>query len=236
MEDDDDIDSMAPHDSLLGSKTDKQDVDIPFCGCISIRYYQPYFDVDTADVISRLYRSTIYCRAEKSFMSTIADKPDAYGPFWISTSLIFTLAVTSHINSWMASWLYGKNWQYDFNSVVSIASVVYGFTVASTLLVWFLFRQLETNTSLITVLCVYGYSLFVFIPASIICLAPSELVSWLSLTVAAASSGLFLVRNFGPIVIQYANSRASIIIGCIGLIPSIFMLTLKLGFYNTSYK
>lgn len=28
--------------------------DIPFCGFISLRYYQPYFDVDTSEIGSRL--------------------------------------------------------------------------------------------------------------------------------------------------------------------------------------
>lgn len=57
--------------------------------------------------------------------------------------------------------------EYDFNSVVSIAGVVYGFMVVVPTLIWFLFRQLETSTRLITVICVYGYSLFVFIPAAV---------------------------------------------------------------------
>ena len=40
---DEEMDGMntAPSDSLLTDKTNKQDLDIPFCGCISIRYYQP---------------------------------------------------------------------------------------------------------------------------------------------------------------------------------------------------
>jgi hypothetical protein len=58
--------------------------------------------------------------------------------------------------------------QYDFNSVVSIAAVVYSFLGCVPLAIWFLFRQLETNTSLVAILCVYGYSLTVFIPASVI--------------------------------------------------------------------
>jgi hypothetical protein len=47
-------------------------------------------------------------------------------------------------------------------------------------------------------------------------LAPSAIISWLALTFAALSSGLFLSRNFGPIVIQYASTRATAILGCIG--------------------
>jgi hypothetical protein len=67
--------------------------------------------------------------------------------------------------------------EYDFNSVVSIAAVVYSFLGCVPVALWFLFRQLEANTSLVSILCVYGYSLFVFIPASVIHPLPSVLCS-----------------------------------------------------------
>lgn len=94
-----------------GIRTERNDLpEIPLCGCLSVRFYQPYFDIDTADVISRISNATFFCKREDNFLSRVKDKPDAYGPFWIATTLIFTLAVTSHINSWLSSWMRGKNW------------------------------------------------------------------------------------------------------------------------------
>ena len=84
--------------------------DIPLCGCLSVRFYQPYFDVDTADVTSRIAHALFYCKREENFLVFIKDKPDAYGPFWICTTLVFTVAVASHISSWLSSWMLGKNW------------------------------------------------------------------------------------------------------------------------------
>lgn len=57
--------------------------------------------------------------------------------------------------------------EYDFESVMSLASLVYGFLGGVTAALYFLLRQLEASTSLTTVLCVYGYSLAIFIPASV---------------------------------------------------------------------
>ena len=57
--------------------------------------------------------------------------------------------------------------EYDFESVMSLASLVYGFLGCVTAGLYFLLRQLEASTSLTTVLCVYGYSLAIFIPASV---------------------------------------------------------------------
>jgi hypothetical protein len=58
--------------------------DIPMCGFLSVQYYQPLFDVDTVDVYNRILQSTFYCRRENNFLQYIGDKPDAYGPFWVS--------------------------------------------------------------------------------------------------------------------------------------------------------
>ena len=76
-----DLDS-AQSANLLSEKQ-KENQEIPFCGCLSVRYYQPYFDVDTVDVVSRITSSVLYCKREQNFLASIADRPDAYGPFWV---------------------------------------------------------------------------------------------------------------------------------------------------------
>ena len=75
---------------------------IPFCGFLSVRFYKPYFDVDSTDITARLQHVLFKHSKDDSFMSVIAEKPDAYGPFWISTSLIFAVAVASHISSFLS--------------------------------------------------------------------------------------------------------------------------------------
>jgi hypothetical protein len=88
--------------------------EIPLCGFLSVRFYKPYFDVDTKDITARLYHALLYHKKDDSFMTIIAEKPDAYGPFWIATSLIFAVAVASHISSFLSAWLRGVSWAYDF--------------------------------------------------------------------------------------------------------------------------
>lgn len=74
--------------SLLTENKPKENTEIPFCGCLSVRYYQPYFDVDTVDVTSRISGSLLYCRAEQNFLASVRERPDAYGPFWVCRCLI----------------------------------------------------------------------------------------------------------------------------------------------------
>lgn len=73
-------------------KEDKQEIEIPFCGCLSVRYYQPYFDVDTQDIFNRISHSFLFCRREENFLASIGDKPDAYGPIWVSVGFPISLS------------------------------------------------------------------------------------------------------------------------------------------------
>jgi hypothetical protein len=66
-----------------------------------------FFDVDTADIKTRLLRSVMVWK-EQPFLSDESIKPDLYGPFWTATTLVFVLAVTSHVSSWMN--FKGENW------------------------------------------------------------------------------------------------------------------------------
>ena len=75
---------MTQSSGLISEKSSKDVPDIPFCGCLSVRYYQPYFDVDTEDVKTRIAHAFIYCKREQNFLALIGDRPDLYGPFWVN--------------------------------------------------------------------------------------------------------------------------------------------------------
>lgn len=204
--------------------------DIPLCGFMSVRYYQPYFDVDTADVLSRLSQAVFYCRREQVFMATIDTKPDAYGPFWIATTLVFVLGVASHLNGWFASWLRGATMEYNFQSIVNAASVVFSFAVLAPAACWLVFRTYDDRLRYAVVFCLYGYALVSFIPAVLLCLVPNEWMTWLSLLAASVASGLFLLRNLAPLVLTHPQ-HASYLLSAVGLGQVIFGLSLKLYFF-----
>lgn len=207
-------------------------VDIPLCGCMSVQYYQPYFDVDTEDIKNRLLAALFYCRSEQSFYSLIDDRPDAYGPFWISTSIVFTVAVSTHISGWLSALLKGKDWSYDFQSILSASSFVYAYVVLTPLIVWALLRQYEKTMKFITVFCLYGYSLVYFLPAICLCVLPFWEISWAALVGAGALSGLFLLKNLAPFIVNHARKQAVVFIGIIGIGLIVLTLGLKLYFFS----
>ncbi|KAM3570519.1 hypothetical protein VYU27_007420 [Nannochloropsis oceanica] len=100
------------------------------CGCLSVRYYQPYFDVDTAHVKDRILYAIFPFNKESTFIQLLGPNPDAYGPFWVATSLIFVIAVVSNLSSYFHfDGEEGSKWTYDFAAVVTCATTIYGFAV-----------------------------------------------------------------------------------------------------------
>ena len=48
----------------------------------SFKYYQKYFDVDTADVLRRIKKGTYGALGGALFLDDVKEKPDLYGAFW----------------------------------------------------------------------------------------------------------------------------------------------------------
>ena len=90
-----------------------------------------------------------------------------YGPFWICTTLVFAMAVTSNLASWWAFKGTPALWTYDFSKIVSAASLIYGYQVIMPIAVWFFARYLNTPIAVVQTLCLFGYSTLAFIPATV---------------------------------------------------------------------
>ena len=69
-------------------------------GYFSATRWQPYFNVDTADVFARIRLACI--PVGSSFWRAVLDNPDLYGPFWICATLVFVSAATGNASAYMA--------------------------------------------------------------------------------------------------------------------------------------
>ena len=167
-------------------------------------------------------------------MGIISEKPDAYGPFWIATSLIFLVAVSSHISSFLTAWMLGKGWAYDFQSFLTLASMVYSFLAAVPLILWFGLRQFNSKFKLATAFCLYGYSLMPYLPAAGLSVFPSQIFpfpyAWLLFLGSGSISILFLLRNLAPTFVESTGDKAIIFLGVLALIQFIFTIMLKFNY------
>ena len=120
------------------------------------------------------------------------------GPFWIATTLIFAMAMTGNLASYIAFVPSPKHpkWTYNFNQLTMAGTVVYSYVTVLPLLVWLLLRYYEASKRLVDVLCIYGYTLSAFVPISVLCVVPSDLLRWILVLVGGAISSIFLLSNF----------------------------------------
>ncbi|KAM9997843.1 hypothetical protein ACTFIY_007502 [Dictyostelium cf. discoideum] len=196
-----------------------------------VPYYRFLFNVDTKEVGLRLVRSMLPIKF--SFFNLIRENPDLYGPFWVLTSLVFIVAVTSNLNEYFHTSDH-DNWEVDIQKIVYSAITIYGYSFVIPLILWGIFKWMNLGLRLLDMLCIYGYTLFIFVPASILCVIPLQLVQWIIVAVASIISGLFLVTNIFTPLKEDFTKRGLIICAVIGALHLGLALVLKLYFFANS--
>ena len=155
--------------------------------CLTLSFYRHMFDVGSGDVRDRLV-AALWPLSRGTFLAVCRNKPDWYGPVWICATLIFAIGAGANLSSWL-SWSPGGGgggggaaaaasgalsiWKYDFRLVTLAAATVYPFAFALSTLLWLLLNHLGvTGLPLVHLICIYGYSLAVFVPSAVRARAP----------------------------------------------------------------
>jgi len=195
-------------------------------------FYQPYFDVDTRDVLRRCLAGLI--PAGKPFFERVQGNPDFYGPFWITTTVLFLLAICSNFAEYIAYWLQNaaSHWKYDFAKVSIGAAVFYGFLILVPLLIWVLQRfVVKAKLTPIQIYCVYGYSFTAFLIATPFCIAPIEWVRYLVIIAACVISCICIVVSFVK-AFQHDLTKGIIVIVVALLLHVALSITYKVYFFS----
>ncbi|KAI4343224.1 hypothetical protein MLD38_027752 [Melastoma candidum] len=159
----------------------------------NVASYKPYFDVDTTDVIERIKESLFPFRG--SFNEKTANNPDLYGPFWICTTLIFVAASIGTFVTYVAHKLKNEDWNYDINFVTWSAGLFYGYVTVVPLVLYVVLKYFSAPAGLVQLFCLYGYSLFIFVPALCLSIVPLEIFRWVVAGVAGFMSATFVALN-----------------------------------------
>jgi len=211
--------------------------------CCRFSTYQAYFDVTTDDVLNRMKNSVLKFNTPGVFRDVFLDDnskiPDAYGPFWISASLVFVLAVTSHIFKYFNGSY--DDFDYKIHHLVTATLITYGFSFGIPILLYIAFTCFSVDMGYAEVMSIYGYSLVPYIPACLLSGIPSHALIWSVLSIASGISVIFILRNLiGPIMAAEIhqgrsaerNAVAAPLLGTVIGAHFIFLLILKLGFYH----
>ncbi|XP_011176792.1 protein YIPF1 [Zeugodacus cucurbitae] len=201
---------------------------------LTLEYYQQFFNVDTYVVLERIANSMIPKRAGGNYLrSSIGQNPDLYGPFWITVTLIFSIAISGNIASYLQHANDNYHWRYNFHLVSYAATCIFIYANLFPIALWALFKyslkpitdDVETESadyspSLLSLMCIYGYSLFIYIPVSVLWVIQISLLQWLLVITAALLSGSVLIFVLTPAL---RNSKLSLFL-IIGILGAHFLL------------
>ncbi|XP_051980920.1 protein YIPF1-like [Xyrauchen texanus] len=210
-------------------------------GFWTFEYYQSFFNVDTMQVLDRIKGSVMPLPGRNFVKHHIRSNPDLYGPFWICVTLVFSMVISGNLSTFLSK-MGNAEYHYrpQFHRVSIAAVVVFLYAWLVPLGVWgFLTwrqsveRQTNAYTFLETV-CVYGYSLFIYIPTTILWTIPFNWLQWLLIVVAMVISGSVLVITFWPTVRDDTKLTAFATMAIIVLLHALLAVGCKLYFFQTA--
>lgn len=207
-----------------------------------IEYYQPWFNIDSSDVLLRL-QGALLLQPSMDFFELIQDRPDLYGPFWISTSALFFTFITSSIMT-----LFTQDTKPIGLHHIGLAA----FFLYIILLGWpsFAYLALAYYTppsssshlpSWTQWVCIYGYALASLLPFSILAVIVLPFVrhhawllwawQWMALLLALGMSSWFIIRNVWPFFGPLKRETKTMLLTMLFTLHALLFLIFKLLFF-----
>ncbi|KAF1766795.1 hypothetical protein GCK72_006753 [Caenorhabditis remanei] len=192
----------------------------------SFEYYQQFFDVETDQVIKRLLNSVVPTHRNyiQDFLQPI---PDLWGPFWVSVTLVFAIGIFGNLAQFIendgAKGTYGS----DFRMVTSASTLIFLYVVIVPLLLYGLLwnRRSELLHPYVDLVCLYGYSLTIFIPVTFLWIIDIGWFRWALIFMSVGLSGTVLARAIWPAVQNDVNKMVAF-----GTIITVVVLHFLLAF------
>jgi len=189
----------------------------------TLGYYQQYFDVDSKDVGNRLLYSMVPVPGKSFLQHHIRPRPDLYGPFWICVTLVFSIAISGNVADFLQKSVAQDDhkWHYDFHKVSMAATAVFSYaSLLPAALYSFLWWAGGAGghgvaLSFLELLCLYGYSLAIYIPVSVLWLIQYSWWQWLCVLAGAGLSGAVLFMPIWPAVRDGASRGAVVVMAVV---------------------
>lgn len=207
----------------------------------SFDFYKELFDVDTHMVLNRIKGSVIPWPSSDFSRNYIGGKPDLYGPFWICATLVMTIAICGNLTTFF-SHINDQSYHYapQFSLLTVAVLIVYGYTFVIPILIRLVFfiAKVSTNSSYLDILCVYGYSTFIFIPLCFLLLIPNFtdsnlcLVHWILVALTVCLSGAVIMMSLWPSLHNENRKLGLVLLICVFALHFAFALSFKLYFFS----
>jgi len=196
----------------------------------NIEYWQFLFNVNTRQVFRRILGALI--PFPPKFFEITEQNPDVYGPFWIASTLVFIMSAAGNIGNWLNAELAGESssWTYDVSKLPGASGFIYGYLGVIPLLLYFFCRYNQIPLQLLQIYCIYGYSMFIYLPISILCVIPRDEIRWGLVGLAFLISTAVLISNIFR-ALKGHMGKGFIVLIIIALLQLGFALTCMLYFF-----
>lgn len=213
----------------------------------NLSFYEQYFDVDAQEVGEKIVQAVNPLSGGGQSSTYFLDQPaDLYGPFWIASTLIFSLFFANTLVGLIKN-SSGEKFSYEFGLITANAALTYSYTFLVPGALFLLLNYWDIGATsphlskLVNLIAVYGYSQCVWI---LICagniILPVwlpvgfwiNLVGWVLTTVGFLSSGWFLLKALYFPVRQNSPHLHLRVLVLVLLLHVGFSLAVKFAFFK----
>lgn len=229
----DDEEGREESSELLGQKTKG--------GFWTFECYQSFFDVDTEQVLDRVKGSVMPLPGRNFIKHYLRTNPDLYGPFWICVTLVFSVSISGNLSTFLSEMgnpAYHYRAQFHRVSIAAVVIFLYAWLVPVSLWAFLSWRRgtqrQSRGYSFLETVSFYGYSLFIYIPTSVLWIIPFEWLRWTLIVVAMVISGSVLVLTIWPVVRDDTKPMAAATLVTVVLLHTLLAIGCKMYFFHTA--
>lgn len=104
---------------------------------------------------------------KENFVELVESNLELWGPFWIPTTVVFALFVTTSIANNIVSYMAGLPLEYDFSLLPFATTTCYLYAFLMPLVVWVACKWLAAPAQLLELVMIYGYGMSIWIPVAV---------------------------------------------------------------------
>lgn len=169
---------------------------------LGIGFWRKLFFIEYKDLKQRIIGSFLPNKA-KEISKTVEEKPDLYGPIWITAFIIFlTIISISLVPILKKVFTQGSNQvaSYKISTIGYLFGFMYSILIIYpsiyTIILKLCAKKDGKTASNIHSICIHGYGSVPFVISSLLCLYPNRLWRFIILLLAAIYSGLIMIIKY----------------------------------------
>lgn len=208
--------------------------ELPLCGFFSLPYYQQYFEVTTEEVLWKVFYALTVVWYKKFKIS--AQKVDFYGPFWVYATMVFSLAASQNLYSFLSRPEHTR-FKYTIEYVPKAFGVVFVFGFFVPVLVNLLLRGFGGGIRYSRVVSIYGYSQCVNVLMMLLCAYPNTSSQNFFIAWGALHSSLFVFLCLKEELVRTAEGNLKFVaVAVMASCQLMLVLIYKKYFFGDLYR